>query len=71
MKLREVRALIDARNPDCDLEVDGGIGIENIERAVEAGATMLIAGSSIFGAADPAAALRDAAPPHRRIDRAP
>ena len=59
LKLREVRALIDARNPACDLEVDGGIGQENIERAVEAGATMLIAGNSVYGAPDPAAALRD------------
>jgi ribulose-phosphate 3-epimerase len=65
VKLREVRALIDARNPDCDLEVDGGIGIENIERAVDAGATMLIAGSSVFGAPDPPAAIRDM---RRRID---
>jgi ribulose-phosphate 3-epimerase len=60
-----VRALIDARNPKCDLEVDGGIGTENIERAVEAGATMLIAGSSVFGAADPPAAMREL---RRRID---
>jgi len=59
LKLREVRALLDARNPACDLEVDGGIGQENIERAVEAGATMLIAGNSVYGAPDPAAALRD------------
>jgi len=59
LKLREVRALIDARNPACDLEVDGGIGQENIERAVEAGATMLIAGNSVYGAPDPSAALRD------------
>jgi ribulose-phosphate 3-epimerase len=59
LKLREVLALIDARNPACDLEVDGGIGLENIERAVEAGATMLIAGNSVYGAPDPAAALRD------------
>jgi ribulose-phosphate 3-epimerase len=65
VKLREVRALIDARNPDCDLEVDGGIGLENIERAVEAGATMLIAGSSVYGAPDPAQALHDL---RRRID---
>jgi ribulose-phosphate 3-epimerase len=65
VKLREVRALIDARNPDCDLEVDGGIGLENIERAVDAGATMLIAGSSVFGAPDPPAAMRDM---RRRID---
>jgi ribulose-phosphate 3-epimerase len=67
VKLREVRAMIDARNPDCDLEVDGGIGVENIERAVEAGATMLIAGSSVFGATDPPAAMRDM---RRRIDAA-
>jgi ribulose-phosphate 3-epimerase len=67
VKLREVRALIDARNPGCDLEVDGGIGTENIERAVEAGATMLIAGSSVFGAPDPPAAMRDL---RRRIDAA-
>jgi ribulose-phosphate 3-epimerase len=59
VKLREVRDLIDARNPACDLEVDGGIGVENIERAVAAGATMLIAGSSVYGAADPPQALRD------------
>ena len=65
VKLREVRALIDERNPDCDLEVDGGIGQANIERAVEAGATMLIAGSSVFGAADPPAVMRDM---RRRID---
>lgn len=58
VKIREVRALIDERNPDCDLEVDGGIGLANIERAVDAGATMLIAGNSVYGAADPAAALR-------------
>jgi ribulose-phosphate 3-epimerase len=67
VKLREVRELIDARNPGCDLEVDGGIGTENIERAVEAGATMLIAGSSVFGAPDPPAAMRDL---RRRIDAA-
>ncbi len=64
-KVREARALIDARNPDCDLEVDGGIGLENIERAVDAGATMLIAGSSVFGSPDPPAAMRDM---RRRID---
>jgi ribulose-phosphate 3-epimerase len=58
VKLREVRALCAERNPACDIEVDGGIGVANIERAVEAGATMLIAGSSIYGAPDPQAALR-------------
>jgi ribulose-phosphate 3-epimerase len=58
-KLAEARALIDARNPSCLLEVDGGIGLANIERAVDAGATVLVAGASIFTAPDPPEALRD------------
>jgi len=65
VKLREVRAMCAERNPGCDVEVDGGIGSTNIERAVEAGATMLIAGSSVYAAPDPQAALRDL---RRRID---
>jgi ribulose-phosphate 3-epimerase len=58
-KLGEARALRDARNPACEIEIDGGIGIKNIERAVEAGADVLVGGSSIFGAPDPSAALRE------------
>jgi ribulose-phosphate 3-epimerase len=65
VKIAEVRELVNERNPACDIEVDGGIGSENIERAVEAGATMLIAGSSVFGVPDPPAAIRDM---RRRID---
>jgi ribulose-phosphate 3-epimerase len=57
-KVVEVRTLLDARNPACEIEVDGGIGLENIERAVQAGANVLVAGNSVFAAADPAAALR-------------
>jgi ribulose-phosphate 3-epimerase len=68
VKLAQVRALVDERNPACELEVDGGIGRKNIERAVAAGATMLVAGSSVFQAADPPEALREM---RRRIDTAP
>ena len=57
-KLGEARALIDALNPSCELEVDGGIGAANIERAAEAGATILVAGSHVFESGDPAAAVR-------------
>lgn len=57
-KLREARALIDAENPGCELEVDGGVGEENIAQVVEAGARVIVMGSSIFGAPDPPAALR-------------
>jgi ribulose-phosphate 3-epimerase len=58
-KLSQARKLRDERNPACEIEVDGGIGIANIERAVTAGADILVGGSSIFGAADPQAALRE------------
>lgn len=56
-KLREARALIDARNPQCELEVDGGVGATNIRSVVEAGADVIVMGSSIFNAPDPGVAV--------------
>jgi ribulose-phosphate 3-epimerase len=56
-KIAAARALIDARNPACELEVDGGIGRENIVAVVEAGARVIVMGSSIFTASDPGAEL--------------
>jgi ribulose-phosphate 3-epimerase len=49
---------------DAAIEVDGGIEVANAAAVVAAGASILVAGSSIFGTPDPAAAtraLRDAA----------
>jgi ribulose-phosphate 3-epimerase len=57
-KLREARALIDARKPQCILEVDGGVGTENIRAVVDAGARAIVIGSSIFGTTDPTATVR-------------
>ncbi len=57
-KIAETRALLDERNPACEIEVDGGIGMDNVARAVQAGADVLVAGNSLFGADDPADALR-------------
>ena len=57
-KLREARTLIDRTNPQIELEVDGGIGSANIERAVQAGARVLVAGSSVFDAPDPIVAVQ-------------
>ncbi len=50
-KLRELRALLDERGLDIDIEVDGGIGPATIAGAAAAGANVLVAGSSLF--ADP------------------
>ena len=55
--IREVRALIDRYHPECDLEVDGGINDATAARVIEAGANVLVAGSAVFGDADPAAAI--------------
>jgi len=58
VKVAEVRALLEARNPDCEIEIDGGVEQGNIERAVQAGADVLVAGNALFAAADPPAMLR-------------
>ena len=55
--IREVRAIIDKYHPGCELEVDGGITPETAKLVVEAGATVLVAGSAVYGADDPAKAI--------------
>jgi ribulose-phosphate 3-epimerase len=56
-KLRNLRQMIDANGRDIDLEIDGGIGPENARLVTEAGANVLVAGSSIFGQKDRGAAI--------------
>jgi ribulose-phosphate 3-epimerase len=48
-KIRRVRQMIDEINPGCDLEVDGGIDAETARLCAEAGANVLVAGTSVFG----------------------
>lgn len=58
-KVRRARRMIDALGRPIELEVDGGVGPENASALVEAGATVLVAGASIFEAPEgPAEALR-------------
>jgi ribulose-phosphate 3-epimerase len=58
-KIRRVRALLDQAGSRAALEVDGGITTETIAEAWLAGADTFVAGTSVFGAADPAQAVRD------------
>jgi ribulose-phosphate 3-epimerase len=57
-KISEARALLAARGSAAVVEVDGGVDARNAAALVRAGATILVAGSAIFAAADPAAAVR-------------
>ena len=56
-KIRQIRAMLDELNPDCDVEVDGGIDAQTATLVKEAGANVLVAGSSVFGKPDRAAAI--------------
>ena len=56
-KLRTARQLIDNSGFNIRLEVDGGVGVDNIRAIAEAGADTFVAGSAIFGAPDYAAAI--------------
>ena len=57
-KLKTIRGYIDAQNPGCELEVDGGVNTETARICRENGANVLVAGSAYFKAADPAAFVR-------------
>jgi ribulose-phosphate 3-epimerase len=57
-RLEDARGRIDRRGLAVDLEIDGGVKVENARRAVDSGATVLIAASGIFAQDDPAAAAR-------------
>ena len=56
-KIRQLRAMLDELNPECDLEVDGGIDPETAPLVKAAGANVLVAGSAVFGKSDRAAAI--------------
>ncbi|MBN2403587.1 MAG: ribulose-phosphate 3-epimerase [Spirochaetes bacterium] len=51
-KIESLRAMIDKNNLETELNVDGGINIDNIENVAAAGATVFVAGSGIYGTTD-------------------
>jgi ribulose-phosphate 3-epimerase len=58
-KIRRARALLDRSGSRAALEVDGGITSDTIAEAWLAGADTFVAGTAVFGSADPAQAVRD------------
>lgn len=51
-KLRQLRVYIDAQNPACELEVDGGVDPVTCKTCIAAGANVLVAGSAVYKADD-------------------
>ncbi|CAK7001031.1 MAG: Ribulose-phosphate 3-epimerase [Peptostreptococcus russellii] len=58
-KTKELKALIEEKNPSVLIEIDGGVKSSNIKEIVDAGADVLVAGSAIFGQDDINKAVRD------------
>ena len=52
-RIDELKALIDSKNPDCLIEIDGGVNLENAPKLFRHGANVLVAGSTVFNAHDP------------------
>lgn len=58
-KVARLRSWIDARGLNCELEVDGGVGLKTRDACVEAGANVLVAGSAVYGAEDISSRIRE------------
>jgi ribulose-phosphate 3-epimerase len=58
-KIRQLRSIIRERKLNTDIEIDGGIDLTNIYRVTEAGANVIVAGSTVYNAADTAQIIKD------------
>ena len=56
-KIKEMRALVDSLGKDILIEVDGGVTLENVADVVNAGANVVVAGSTVFNAEDKTATI--------------
>jgi ribulose-phosphate 3-epimerase len=60
-KIKKLRQMIDSRQLKVDIEIDGGVALDNATTIIEAGATVLVAGSTVFKAKDPLQMISDLA----------
>ena len=57
-KVRRLKAMLEERNATALIEIDGGVGLQNAEAILQAGADVLVAGSSVFKATNPIDTIR-------------
>ncbi len=58
-KLEALREMRDSRNPNLAIGMDGGISSKNVKEIVDKGVSIVVAGSAVFGTADPAASVKE------------
>src|SRR5512138_3337889 len=58
-KISRLRRMIDERGYNVDIEVDGGIKVDNVDLVVKAGANVIVSGSGVFGTKDYAATIAE------------
>ncbi len=57
-KIKALRGMIEKTGKEIDIQVDGGIGLNNVREVIEAGATSIVAGSAIYHTEDPAQTVK-------------
>jgi ribulose-phosphate 3-epimerase len=57
-KIKELRNIIDEKGLTVDIEIDGGVTLDNAKSIVDAGATVLVAGNTVFKSANPAQTIQ-------------
>lgn len=58
-RVAEARGIINAKNPDCMLSVDGGVDVDTARGAYKAGVNLLVSGSAVFGKPDAGKAVKE------------
>jgi ribulose-phosphate 3-epimerase len=58
-KIKKLRTMLDERNLDTHIEIDGGVGMQNAETLLQAGADVLVAGVTVFKADEPIKMIDD------------
>jgi ribulose-phosphate 3-epimerase len=58
-KIKKLRTMLDERNLDTHIEIDGGVGMQNAEALLQAGADVLVAGVTVFKADEPVKIIDD------------
>lgn len=57
-KVRQLRELCNRKNPNCLIEIDGGVNTQNASKLFEAGADVLVAGNAVFKSENPAETIK-------------